>query len=146
MENPVRDHSDRTRGHPAKFFMNQSTPPQVHHEDESASYPTSERCEILEYWNRPDDPEVSIARATVAVGVTTRVHRLAGTTERYLILQGEGSVRIGTLPATTVAPGDVVFIPPDCDQSIRNTGNIPLVFLAICTPRFRPEVYVFVGD
>lgn len=115
--------------------------PDIQRTDESNGFATSERCDILEYWNRPDDPEVSIARATVAVGETTQVHRLENISERYLILQGRGLVRLGTLPATAVDPGDMVFIPPGCAQSIKNTGQVPLVFLAICTPRFRPECY-----
>lgn len=115
--------------------------PRIHHPDEAESYPTSERCDILECWNQPDDPAVSIARATVAVGVSTRWHVLAATTERYLILQGQGRVHVGDLPPTPVGPGDVVFIPPDCRQRIDNVGEVPLVFLAICTPRFHPQSY-----
>lgn len=115
--------------------------PSIHHPNEADSYSFREGCEILESWNRPDDPALSIARATVPVGVTTRVHWLAGTTERYLILSGEGLARIGDLPETPVQPGDVILIPPDCPQSIQNTGPAPLVFLAICTPRFKPENY-----
>ena len=33
---------------------------------------TDERCHILELSNSPDDPEMSIARARVEPGVTTR--------------------------------------------------------------------------
>jgi mannose-6-phosphate isomerase-like protein (cupin superfamily) len=40
-----------------------------------------------------------------------------------------------------VEPGDVVVIPPLCRQRIANVGKTDLVFLAICTPRFRPENY-----
>jgi oxalate decarboxylase/phosphoglucose isomerase-like protein (cupin superfamily) len=45
------------------------------------------------------------------------------------------------LRAPTVAPGDVVLIPPGCRQRISNVGNEDLIFLAICTPRFRDEAY-----
>ena len=40
-----------------------------------------------------------------------------------------------------VQPGDVVIIPPLCRQRIANTGGSDLVFLAICSPRFRPGCY-----
>jgi mannose-6-phosphate isomerase-like protein (cupin superfamily) len=40
-----------------------------------------------------------------------------------------------------VNPGDVVLIPPACPQRIANLGDTDLIFLAICTPRFRPEAY-----
>ena len=53
---------------------------------------TSEKCYITELSNMPDDPDVSIARARVESGVTTRWHRLKGTFERYFIISGIGLV------------------------------------------------------
>jgi mannose-6-phosphate isomerase-like protein (cupin superfamily) len=46
-------------------------------------------------WNSPADAEVSVARAQMEPGVTTRWHRLHGVTERYLILEGQGRVEVG---------------------------------------------------
>jgi mannose-6-phosphate isomerase-like protein (cupin superfamily) len=109
--------------------------------DSSAEYPTSEGCDILELSNAPDDEEVSIARARVAPGITTRWHRLKGTTERYVILEGRGRVEAGDLPPQEVAAGEVVLIPPLCRQRITNVGEGDLIFLAICTPRFVRECY-----
>ncbi len=100
-----------------------------------------ERCHIRELSNTTDDPAVSLARARVAPGVVTRWHRLAGIAERYVILEGEGRVELGMLPPALVKPGDVVLIPPGCPQRIANTGETDLIFLAVCTPRFRPEAY-----
>ena len=104
-------------------------------------YLTDERCYITEVSNSSDDPDLSIARARVEAGVTTRWHRLHDTGERYFILQGRGRVEIGELPPWDVAPGDVVLIPPLCRQRISNPGPDELIFLAICTPRFRDENY-----
>ncbi len=50
------------------------------------------------------------------------------------------------LPAYAVAAGDVVVIPPEARQRIRNTGSIDLVFLAICSPPFSAEDYVDADD
>ena len=100
-----------------------------------------EGCHIIEVSNSADDPDVSIARARVEAGMTTRWHRLAGTIERYVILEGSGRVEIGDAPATEVSPGDIVIIPPMCRQRISNTGTTDLIFLAICTPRFTNDVY-----
>lgn len=108
---------------------------------EAEEYYTPERCHIRELSNTADDPAVSIAQARVAPGVTTRWHRLSDTTERYVILQGEGRAEIGHLPPRTVRPGDVVLIPPGCPQRIANMGGTDLLFLAICSPRFRPAAY-----
>lgn len=112
------------------------------HEDESDEYYTEERCYILELSNSADDEAVSIARARVLPGVTTRWHKLSGTAERYVIVSGEGRVEVGDHAPQMVRGGDVVRIPPEYSQRITNTGAEDLVFLAICTPRFRPENYV----
>lgn len=50
----------------------------------------SEGCYVAEWSNTPEDPAVSIARARVPRGVTTRWHRLSGIAERYVILEGTG--------------------------------------------------------
>jgi len=109
--------------------------------DAQAEYFTPELCHINELANSADDADASIARARVGPGVTTRWHRLTGTAERYVILEGRGRVEVGDVRPHDVGPGDVVLIPPLCRQRITNIGAIDLVFLAICTPRFRPDVY-----
>ena len=102
---------------------------------------TPEKCYIIELSNEPDDPEASIARARVEPGVTTRWHRLLGTTERYVIMEGRALVEVGDLSPQEVGAGDTVLIPPHCRQRISNLGASDLLFLAICTPPFRPNVY-----
>jgi len=115
--------------------------PCVHHPDPSQEYPIAELCRILEVWNRPEDAALSVAQARLAPGVTTRLHRLTGTIERYLILAGQGRVEIGDLAPEVVGPGDLVHIPAGCPQRITNPGETDLVFLALCTPRFTQAVY-----
>lgn len=102
---------------------------------------TEERCAILELWNDPADPAVSVARVRVAAGVTTALHGLAATAERYLVLAGVGRMEVGEARSEVVRPGDLVYIPEDCPQRITNLGESDLTFLAICTPRFVPEIY-----
>ena len=106
----------------------------------------SEKCYITELSNSADDPDVSIARARVEPGVTTRSHRLKGITERYFIISGTGGVEIGELPPQEVNPGDVVLIPPLCPQRITNIGKNDLIFLAICSPRYMQDAYEDVED
>jgi mannose-6-phosphate isomerase-like protein (cupin superfamily) len=101
----------------------------------------SEGCFVAEWSNTPEDPAVSVARARVPPGVTTRWHRLAGTIERYVILEGTGRAYVGDAAPREVARGDVVLIPPACRQRIANTGAGDLIFLAICTPRFIYDAY-----
>ncbi|SJM91967.1 cupin domain-containing protein [Crenothrix polyspora] len=106
-----------------------------------AEFFTPELCYINELSNTVNNPDVSIARARIELGRTTRWHRLHGITERYVILQGEGLVEVGDLPAQKVVAGDVVLIPPECRQRIANIGRDDLIFLAICSPRFQQQAY-----
>jgi mannose-6-phosphate isomerase-like protein (cupin superfamily) len=108
--------------------------------DPAAEFVTPERCAILESWNDEGDRDVSIARATVEPGVTTRLHRLS-VDERYIVVEGRGLVRIGELPAAEVEPGDVVLVPAGTPQQITNVDKSPLVFYCICSPRFVPASY-----
>ena len=103
---------------------------------------TPEGCYILELSNTAEDDAVSIARARVLPGVSTRWHKVVGTAERYVILEGQGLVEVEGIGAQSVAVGDVVIIPADRPQRITNTGSSELVFLAICTPRFLQGNYL----
>lgn len=113
----------------------------VHSPAESDEYFMEEGCFILEGWNRSEDPALSIARARVEPGERTRLHRLDGVIERYLILAGSGWLEVEGLEPRWVGPGDLVYIPAGAAQRIANDGDCDLIFLAICTPRFTPEVY-----
>ncbi len=114
---------------------------EVRHRDPGTEFYTPEGCFIIELSNIAYDPDASIAEARVPPGKTTRWHRVIDTTERYVLLAGEGEVEVGTLPCERVGPGDVVLIPPGVRQRITNVGREDLVFLAICTPRFEQAAY-----
>jgi len=110
-----------------------------------AEFPTEERCTITELLNEPACPEVSLALARVAPGVTTRLHAVAGTVERYVVLAGEGIVEVDGETAR-ITPGDRVLVPAGVAQRVAATGPAPLEFHCVCTPRFRQEDYVDLGD
>lgn len=111
-----------------------------------AEYYFEEGCHINELSNSADDGAVSLALARVTPGVATHWHRLRDIAERYVILSGKGRVEVGELPPQEVRHGAVVLIPPHCRQRITNIGDEDLVFLAICSPRFRPEAYEDIED
>ena len=115
--------------------------PQILKANQADEYYFDEGCFILEFSNSPADPVVSIARARVKTGVTTKLHRLIGVVERYVILSGIGKIDIAGLESQQVSAGDVVIIPSLCPQRITNIGTEDLVFLAICSPRFTEQVY-----
>ena len=110
--------------------------------DRDDEFYTAERCYITELQNKDTDAACSIARARVVPGVTTHLHALRDTTERYVILEGQGAVEIDGCDPITVLPFDVVNIPPGVSQRITNTGSSDLIFLCVCTPRFRRENYL----
>lgn len=107
---------------------------------------TPEYCHILETWNRPDDPDLSVARARVRPGVTTRWHRLQDIAERYLIVSGEGLAEVEGMEPARVQPGDLLYVPPGLAQRIHNIGTTDLLFYALCTPRFRWTAYSNLDD
>ena len=118
----------------------------VEHFGVRGEFYTDERCYITELHNTYADEDCSIARARVEPGVTTRLHRLEGTIERYVILEGMAEVTVGSARPVVVRPLDVVNIPAGSEQCITNTGKGDLVFLCICTPRFRQQNYVVLDE
>ena len=105
-------------------------------------YLTPERCYIFENCGiSTGDGKVSIARARVDPGVSTKAHHLKGIQEIYLITKGKGRVQVGNLQATDVTEGDVVIIPADTSQKITNTDKTDLIFYCICTPAFTQSCY-----
>jgi|GEM_PF-319659 len=97
---------------------------------------TAERCHVTEWWNRREDPALSVARLRVEAGVSTRPYRLRGVSERYLILAGRGTIDIDG-EKREIGPGDGILINAGSWRCITNTGNHDLGLLAICRPRFR---------
>jgi len=110
--------------------------------DVSTEYFFAEGCYITELSNSDHDPQLSIAKARIKPGVTTKLHKLSATIERYVVIEGEGLVEIQGLKPQKLAMYDVAVISPDCSQKITNTGSVDLIFLAICSPRFIAESYV----
>lgn len=116
--------------------------PLIVKQDEIEEFYTEEKCFIKELLNSDEDPGMSFALARVEPGVTTVLHRLKGTSERYLVIAGRGEMEVGTLPSASVSKGDLILIPPDTPQRITNDGSEDLIFCCICAPRFDPSVYV----
>ena len=104
------------------------------------SFTALDGCSIREIIN-PDrdqtDPGLSLALAEVAPGRATRPHRLSFL-EVYYILEGQGLMHVDE-EASPVGPGQAVYIPAGQSQWIENTGGLPLKFLCICHPGYKPE-------
>ena len=79
----------------------------------------------------------SLAHAVLKPGHSSYRHKLK-TSEIYYILEGEGLMHIDNESAR-VLPGQVIYIPPDSVQYIKNTGQDDLKFLCIVDPAWRKE-------
>ena len=114
-------------------------------QSDRSAFDTDERCSISEWFNHPESPQVSLAEARVAPGVTTQLHALT-VTERYVVTQGKGMMELNREDRFAIEPGHNVVIPPHCPQRVRNLGSEDLVFLCLCTPAFQPEQYINLED
>ena len=97
---------------------------------------------LLELLNSPNIPTQSIARARVKPGITTAWHKLSNTSEVYYILEGTGSVEIGQDSPREISKSEMVLIPPDTRQRIKNIGSQDLIFLCFCVPSFDQKNYI----
>lgn len=79
----------------------------------------------------------SLAHAKLPVGEETIPHRLK-TSEVYYILKGKGIMYIDN-ERRNVSVQDVIYIPPQAKQYIKNTGKAALEFLCIVDPAWRKE-------
>ncbi len=101
---------------------------------------TRERCYIHTLVGRGEPGAVSIALARVEPGVTTELHRLRGTDERYLVISGRGRMVVGE-SEMEIGAKDVVLIPADVAQCVESLGPADLEFYCVCSPPFTPECY-----
>jgi mannose-6-phosphate isomerase-like protein (cupin superfamily) len=102
---------------------------------------TDEKCFISELLNSETFNSFSIAQARVLPGITTSLHRLRDVDEVYYILSGKGEMEVEDETKTIVEEKDIVFIPRNKTQRITNISGTDLIFLCVCSPRFRIEAY-----
>ena len=93
--------------------------------------------ELLSPLNEKVSTRYSLAHATVKPGEITHEHRLKSS-EVYYILKGEGEMYING-EKEKVLSGQVIYIPPNSVQRIKNIGTCKLVFLCIVDPAWRAE-------
>jgi predicted cupin superfamily sugar epimerase/mannose-6-phosphate isomerase-like protein (cupin superfamily) len=86
-------------------------------------------------------PRVSVARFTLAPGLSTGASYNHRAEEVFIVESGTGLVHLQS-DIQRVGPGSTVFIPATVPHSIESDPNNGLVFLAISAPAFTPEDYV----
>jgi mannose-6-phosphate isomerase-like protein (cupin superfamily) len=103
-------------------------------------FTANDGCQIREWLHPKNDPVTlpySIAEARVEIGKSSYKHQLKQT-EIYIIQQGQGDMYIDEVKRE-VCEGDIVHIPAESTQWIKNTGQLELIFLAIVSPPWREE-------
>jgi mannose-6-phosphate isomerase-like protein (cupin superfamily) len=88
----------------------------------------------------------SLAEARLPVGAQTTPHYHPQTEEIYYILVGTAQMKIGEHDEQRVGPGDAIAIPPGQIHTIRNVGQVPLVFLCCCAPGYEHSDTVLTPD
>lgn len=96
---------------------------------------------ITELLNTESFNPFSVSRAVVKPGITTVLHMLVNTDEVYCVLTGKGEMEINGEVVGVVEEHDIVFIPRNQSQRIKNIADADLTFLCICTPRFQLSNY-----
>ncbi len=79
----------------------------------------------------------SLALAIVKPGQSTKKHALKSS-EVYFILKGGGLMSIDQEQAQ-VKEGQAIYIPPNAEQYIKNTGQEDLEFICIVEPAWKQE-------
>ena len=79
----------------------------------------------------------SLAHAKVKSGETTYTHRLKSS-EVYYMLEGNGEIYIDNEKEKVYA-GNVIYIPQNSIQKIKNNGKNDLVFLCIVDPAWKSK-------
>lgn len=95
-------------------------------------------------WVNVDPPPTRIARYRVASGKSVSMHVHTGKAEHWVIVAGEGIVRVGE-QSFPVKPGDIVHTPPTIPHGLTTTSAEPLVFLNIVQPTGEPITSMEVG-
>jgi mannose-6-phosphate isomerase-like protein (cupin superfamily) len=95
-------------------------------------------------WVNADPPPTRIARYRVMPGNSVSMHVHTGKAEHWVIVAGEGVVRVGE-QSFPVSVGDVVHTPPTVPHGLTATGAEPLVFLNIVQPTGEPITSTEIG-
>ncbi len=79
----------------------------------------------------------SLAQFTLESGKKSKLHKIKSS-EIYYILQGIGDLEINK-EQFHLKKDDSMYVPPNSEQFIKNTGTVDLVFLCIVEPAWKIE-------
>ncbi len=68
-------------------------------------------------------------------GSEQNVHSHEGREQVYVIVQGQGAMRVGD-EVQEVGPGTLIYVPPGTGHSIKNIGDERLIYVSSTSPPF----------
>ena len=92
------------------------------------------RSEQLVWARNVPEASVTITRVTMQPGAVSTRHKHAQAEQIWLIERGSGTLLMEGAAESELQAGDIVRTPPGETHGIVNTGDGPLVYLAITTP------------
>ena len=92
------------------------------------------RSEQLVWPRNAPDAWVTITRVTMEPGSISNPHAHPRSEQIWIVESGSGKLLLGDKTQTEMKAGDIIRTPPGDTHGIKNTGNEPLVYLAITTP------------
>lgn len=96
---------------------------------------------IIKQYFHPSDTKneinYSLAQFTLESGKRSKLHKIKSS-EIYYILQGTGDLEINK-EQFHLKKDDSMYVPPNSEQFIENTGIVDLVFLCIVEPAWKIE-------
>lgn len=94
-------------------------------------------AEVIHPNNDDTRADLSVARATLPPGQSTRPHMLEFV-EIYYVISGQGVMHLGE-EEVQVEADSCVYLPPRTDQWLHNPSpDQDLVFLCLCQPAYDP--------
>lgn len=87
-------------------------------------------CSLVSSREELNNKGRAFAHTVVEVGASIGYHEHHGETEWFHILTGEGEFFDNGV-WTPVSAGDVTVTPDGCGHALRNTGSVPLEFVAL---------------
>lgn len=112
----------------------------IQKKSEIPSFDGIEGTEIRQFFdpkNTLNGIRFSLAHFTLKQGKRSQRHKLQSS-EIYYILEGDGILKVND-ESIEVKKDDSVFISPNSEQFIENTGQTDLVFLCIVDPAWKSK-------
>jgi mannose-6-phosphate isomerase-like protein (cupin superfamily) len=92
------------------------------------------RSEQLVWPHNAPDARATLTRVTMEPGSVSKRHAHARSEQIWIVERGSGRLLLRDGMQSELRSGDIVRTPPGETHGVENTGNEPLVYLAITTP------------